>query len=314
MPMPASQDDDTCVLSSPSLSTASNDTRTKERVETSPTKEKGGAKTLATTLHTTQPHEMASRQEKSQDAVMNNEGDCPSSCPSNVTDRPSAPASSGGRRRRWKQEPPESTSAPPTGVEPVVYSQPNGQPEQEEQSAPPDTWRAARRAAHKPSAVKSKAANPYHLLQSITDRLSSIPEQEAPSTGSRVEPCGHAGLAGLAEVPASVSVKADPHMPDGYTHEGATVKQASPTAEVTLRDDNDQASECSPNKGRCKSCTDSRNSLCRHLRQVMQQNQLSQHPLQDQKLPCRSSHLWHPLEVYMPTCHQNGLWLESVYG
>ena len=112
----------------------------------------------ATALHTTQTSEKVSLQEKSPEVVMNTEGDCPSSCPSNVTDWPSAPADTKGRRRRWKQEPPESTSAPPTGVGPVERSPHNGQPEQEEQSVPPDAWRVARRAAHKPSAVKSKAA------------------------------------------------------------------------------------------------------------------------------------------------------------
>ena len=35
------------------------------------------------------------------------------------------------------------------------------------------------------------------------------------------------GLASLAEVPALVSVKVDPHMPDGCDQGGATVKQAS---------------------------------------------------------------------------------------
>ena len=206
-----------------------------------------------------------------------------------------------GGRRRWKQEPPESASAPRTGVEPVERSPHNGQPEQEEQSVPTGAWRVARRAAYKPSAVKSKAANPYSLLQSFAERLTSIPELDAPSTGSRVEPCGHTGLASLAEVPASISVKADPHMPDGCAQGGATVKQASSTAEVTLRDDSDQAgprptSDCSPNKGQCKNCTGFRHSPCR------------------QRLPCRLSHLFRPQQVCMSTCHQNGLWLESVYG
>ena len=75
----------------------------------------------------------------------------------------------------------------PQRVEPVEYSVHNGQPEQEKQEkqpAPPNTGRAARSAGHKLSAVKSKAVSSYHLLQSITEHLTSIPEQEAPSTGS----------------------------------------------------------------------------------------------------------------------------------
>ena len=84
-PLPANQDADVSILSPSALSAASNATRTKERVETSPTEEKGGVKRPATTLHTTQASEMVSLQEKSPDVVMNNEGDCPSSCPSNVT-------------------------------------------------------------------------------------------------------------------------------------------------------------------------------------------------------------------------------------
>ena len=279
MPQPASQDADTGVLSSPSRSTASNDTRTKERAEASPTKEKEGAKTLATAVHavhhTAQPNKTALRQEKSPAAVMNNEGDCPSSRPSNVTDRPSAPTSSGGRRRRWQQEPPVSTSAPPAGVEPVEYPLHKGQPEQEEQSAPPDTWRAARRAAHKLSAVKSKAANPYHLLQSIAERLTSIPEQEAPSTGSRVEQCGHTGLASLAESPLqsrSKQIRACQLVIP--TREQQLSRQAPRRGcplEMTMTKlaQPRLISECSPNKGRCKSCTASRNSLCRHLLQAV---------------------------------------------
>ena len=168
MPPPASQDADTGVLSSPSLSTASNDTRSKERVEASPTKETGGAKTLATTLHTihhtTQPNEKALRQEKSPDAVMNNEGDCPSSCPSNVTDRPSAPTSSGGRRRRWKQEPP----LPGWNQWSIVAQWAAG------------TGRAICPIGYMES-CKSKTASPYHLLQSITERLTSIPNRKHPT-------------------------------------------------------------------------------------------------------------------------------------
>ena len=118
--LPANQDAAESASSPSTKSEANSHVQTNEIQETLPIDEKRSEERLATIPSATRASELTRQQDKASDAVMNLEGDCPSSCPSTAIDKPTAPAPSApkGIRRRWKPEPPECTSAPPTGVEP----------------------------------------------------------------------------------------------------------------------------------------------------------------------------------------------------
>ena len=98
----------------------------------------------------------------------------------------------------------------------------------------------SRVAATRHSAVKSKAAKPLAVLQSIAESLESTPETYAVGTGHRNASCGHTGLVGLAEAPVPTWIKDDPRSPDEDHHGETAAKQNSPM-EIALGDDTDHA-------------------------------------------------------------------------
>ena len=149
-----------------------------------------------------------------------------------------------GIRRRWQQASLARTSAPPAGAEPTEANDSSAhqrQLELEGPEVPAEAWRGTvKAAAAKHSAVKSKAAKPFAVLQSIAESIESTPEHRARSAGRQSMPCGHTGLVSLAGTPVPTGIKEDPRSPDEDTQGANAATQNSPM-EIALGEDTDHA-------------------------------------------------------------------------
>ena len=95
-------------------------------------------------------------------------------------------------------------------------------------------------AASKHSAVKSKAAKPWTVLQCIAENIESTPEFGKEDASQQSVLCGHTGLASLAETPVATGIKEDPHSPEENPRQEDAHKSVN-TVEIALGDEGDHA-------------------------------------------------------------------------
>ena len=78
------------------------------------------------------------------------------------------------------------------------------------------------------------------MLQSIAENIESAQESGKEDASRQSVLCGHTGLANLAETPAPIGIKEDPHSPDENPRHEDTDKRVD-TVEIALGDEGDQA-------------------------------------------------------------------------
>ena len=105
--------------------------------------------------------------------------------------------------------------------------------------------------ASKHSAVKSKAAKPWTVLQCIAENIEGTPEVGKEDANQQSVLCGHTGLASLAETPVATGIKEDPHSPEENPRQEDAHERVN-TVEIALGDEGDHAGLTVQSEQRCE--------------------------------------------------------------
>ena len=144
-----------------------------------------------------------------------------------------------GMRRRWQQASLARAREPTDRGEPRETDASQQRSEKEKPATSTERGKGTLlTAATKHSAVKSKAAKPWAVLQCIAESIESTPEHGAEDASQQSTLCGHTGFVSLAETPVPMGIKEDPHSPDEDPRQEDADKQVSPI-EIALGEEGD---------------------------------------------------------------------------